>query len=224
MRNEKKYYLSHIQAANLLTLTNSLLKRDKHSLPNGGYLISSVYFDTPSLDFYYEKENGIFHRKKYRIRYYNNDYSYISLECKEKLGSVTKKTSERISKEEFDRIMSGDISVFANAEEPLKKEFFGLYKEKNIRPKCNVIYNREAFVHPLSNTRITFDNNIKVSNTGSSDEYFVFENNPVVLEIKYDKFFPKYLSDILSVSQKEISVSKYQSCIKYLLQNKGWLL
>ena len=64
-----------------------VLHRDRHTGPDGRYKIRSIYFDDYWNTAYEEKLMGISDRKKYRIRFYNDQDDVIHLECKRKSGS-----------------------------------------------------------------------------------------------------------------------------------------
>jgi len=59
---------------------------DPHLERNGkkNYLVRSLYLDTDNLKFYREKQSWISHRRKFRVRAYNQDYSKVFLEIKQK--------------------------------------------------------------------------------------------------------------------------------------------
>ena len=57
-----------------------LKKKIKKLFPSR--IINSIYFDTVSLNFFHDSEEGISPRKKVRIRYYNTDFEDLNLEIK----------------------------------------------------------------------------------------------------------------------------------------------
>lgn len=61
--------------------------------------IRSLYFDTPDDKALRDKINGVNIRDKFRIRYYNGDTSFISLE-KSKRNDLCAKAGCQITKEE----------------------------------------------------------------------------------------------------------------------------
>ena len=69
--------------------------------------VSSIYFDTLNYDFLRANIDGIGIRKKYRIRWYNNDYKNIFFEEKSKKNFlVSKKVSKinfKLDKENFSK-------------------------------------------------------------------------------------------------------------------------
>ena len=84
------------------------------------------------------------------------------------------------------------------------------------RPKSIVEYQRQAFMARENNIRLTFDSRLRA--TESSVELFdprlplypVFDEDKVILEVKYDRFLLGYVKQILSrVDRRSISSSKY---------------
>lgn len=80
-RNEYKHSISQGSKAALSSRLSKILKRDENS-HGKSYLIKSLYFDTMYNEILNEKLDGVSYREKFRIRCYNNDYSYIRLEKK----------------------------------------------------------------------------------------------------------------------------------------------
>ena len=83
-RHELKYVCTEAQLALIQARIHHLIPLDSHVGETGMYQIRSLYFDDYYNRCYYENENGVEPRKKYRIRIYNCDDSYIVLECKSK--------------------------------------------------------------------------------------------------------------------------------------------
>ena len=82
-RYELKFLLTEKNAEILKYRLTFVMDKDMHSVnPNGEYFIRSLYFDDIYNTAYKEKNDGIYKREKYRIRCYNCDDSYISLEMK----------------------------------------------------------------------------------------------------------------------------------------------
>ena len=157
LRNEFKYVLTEGQAALLASRIRGLLEPDPHMTDPDGYIVSSLYFDDAHDSSYYEKLAGAEHRKKYRVRVYGGDTGVIMLERKEKLGSKIEKHSARISRETLDGLTRGEFSVLADEDSPLACEVLAAARARRLSPKVVVTYLREAYIHPLSATRITFD-------------------------------------------------------------------
>ena len=108
-RHEYKYYINDCDCEMLSRRLGVVMKRDPHTGPDGTYLIRSLYFDNYNDRALLEKINGDNPRSKFRIRIYNGRADFICLEKKVKRDDLTQKLSARITKEEYDKIVKGDI-------------------------------------------------------------------------------------------------------------------
>ena len=70
-RHEYKYVIDAAQRQILLIRASGLMQRDVHAVPDGAYLIRSLYFDDDRDTCFYENQSGTDPRSKFRIRYYN---------------------------------------------------------------------------------------------------------------------------------------------------------
>lgn len=215
-RHELKYYIGCDEALDLINRLQPVMKFDKYSGPGGQYLISSVYFDTPDNRSLKASENGYLKRKKYRIRAYNHNDSFIMLEKKVKRGNLGYKESVRLTREIYDDILYGDGKMLLGLENELATEFYTALHIEKYRPMTVVEYKRRAFVHPVSNVRITLDTDIRGSASGIDMFYdfnsFVSTVPPcyTVLEVKYDHFLPDYIRSLLPrQASLQSSISKY---------------
>ena len=224
-RHEIKIVLTYPQYMELRTRIAGILTPDPHMPGPEGYRIQSVYMDTLKQDAYHEKDSGVEHRNKYRIRAYNGDDSYIVLENKEKIEDRISKSSARISRDDYDAILRGDFSGLAQYDDPLCKEVLGLHLTRGLRPAVVIEYQREAYVHPLSMVRITFDSLISAG-INSLDMFDpnlltrpMFPQREVVLEVKYGDEYPMYLKQLLQNNGIKMAVSKFVLGCDYLKNN-----
>ena len=79
-RHEWKYAVSRMEYLAIRQRIRTLMQTDPHTGPDGTYRIRSVYFDDPDDHALWEKLDGVRVREKFRIRWYNDDVSYIALE------------------------------------------------------------------------------------------------------------------------------------------------
>ena len=165
--------------------------------------ILSVYFDNLNNDMYIESEEGIVPRKKIRIRSYPNTNSTYFLE--EKTSSVEGrfKTTKKINKNEYKKLLYKGIN----------DKIYGL-----CLPKVIVNYDREYYL--LDNSRITIDQNIKYSYFKKSHN-FIKENNMVV-EIKENINLNKEIKDFFPFQRNRFS--KYCRAISELYIYKNNIL
>lgn len=224
MRHEYKIVLTRAQYFVLSARMRALMTPDPHMPSADGYLISSLYFDDMQESAYYEKLSGSADRKKYRMRIYNGDLSCIRLECKHKVADRIEKRSAPLDEATYRALMRGDASVLAARDNALCREMYGLCASRRMAPRVVVSYLREAYVHPLSNTRVTFDKQLRAGWTGEAmlrqmaDDVPVFPTGEfpypeaVILEIKYDEFIPKFITDALQTGGTLLAASKYVLC------------
>ena len=218
-RHELKFKISNASAEILKQKLSLILQKDKYAYyKDGSYLIKSLYFDDRASNSYYEKLDGVLYRKKYRIRTYNNDDSFIRLEKKMKHNNMTAKEQILISKDIYSKILNGKINEIDNAE-GLLLEFINDYKTKGYVPSIIVTYHRVAFVYPISEVRITFDSNIQsgLYNYDLFDlkmpNYTVDEKGMQVLEVKYNEVLPLHIANILNdIPSIREAVSKFAIC------------
>lgn len=218
LRHELKYYINDDTYYLLRERFQSVLDKDPNMKREGGYLISSLYFDDMYHSAIEDKIAGIRFRKKFRIRCYEKDESFIRLECKSKYNEYIAKTSAKISVEEYRKMLSGEFDFLLERPEKVCQELFGYIRTKCMKPVLVVEYQREAYLSPSGNVRITFDKDISVSKCLDmfSKEYYaqkVLQDHLMVMEVKYDDYLPVYVKSILQgVCTSQCAISKYVMC------------
>ena len=218
-RHELKFKISNAAAEILKQKLSLILDKDNNAYyEDGSYLIKSLYFDDLNSSSYYEKMDGILYRKKYRIRIYNNDDSFIRLEKKMKHNNMTAKEQMLISKDIYSKILNGKINEIDDAD-GLLLEFLGDMKTHGLIPSIVVGYHRTAFIYPISDVRITFDSNIEsgLYNYDLFDKemptYRVDEVGKQVLEVKFNEVLPLHIASILGdIPSCREAVSKFAIC------------
>ena len=163
LRHEFKYYINYDIYYVLRSRLQNVLYKDEHMPDDEGYLISSLYFDDMYDSALKEKISGTRFRKKFRIRSYELNDTFIRLECKSKFDEYISKTSAKLTKEEYMNILNGDMEFLLYRKERVCQELYGYYLTKRLRPSVVVEYRREAYIYPYGNVRITFDKNISAS-------------------------------------------------------------
>lgn len=219
-RRELKYEISYGEYMQLQPKLRQIMQRDSHADESGSYLIKSLYFDNCYDKALHEKLSGVSNRDKYRIRCYNNDYSYIVLEKKSKRNNLCLKKSCTLTRDEYERILNGILPEENDRE--LITDFKAAYASGLMRPKTLVVYNREAFIYKAGNVRITFDSDIR---TGLYHTDFFDNSHPLIpaigkgrmiLEIKFDEYLPDIIRHIIQCGTPRIQAfSKYAACRQY---------
>jgi len=228
LRHELKYYIDPLQYRILRSRLSALLSKDPHAGPDGRYHIRSLYFDDFKNTAFFEKQVGVARRKKYRMRIYDHSDAVIKLEKKIKLDQYIGKESTGLSREDADRVLSGDVAFLASSENRLLRAFYIESRRNLLRPNVIVDYYREAYIHPMGNVRITFDIGL---HTGLDclalfdKDIFIMgaiEEPGVILEVKYDNFFPQAIRGLFpSTIRPRVSIGKYVICKKYY-KNNDW--
>ena len=238
-RHELKYYINYADYMQLRALLNVVAKPDENAVEGAGYKIRSLYFDNYEDKAIVDKLSGQSYREKFRLRYYNDDISFIRLEKKSKSNRLTYKESAIISQDCCSAILAGnfdylkalgsqlsDVLGAAGGElvavggepgalgEKLFMELYAKMRYQNLRPRSIVDYFREAYVYHAGNVRVTFDSKIRSSNNAANFLQprcvTIPSANAIILEIKYDGFLPDILRNILQIpSRNQTEFSKY---------------
>ncbi len=218
-RHEWKHEISYLDMLMLRQRLRAVAQADQHTV-DGKYLVRSLYFYTPADKALLEKLNGVSHREKFRIRYYNGDTTAIHLEKKSKLGGLGNKQSAGLSVPEVSAILQGDLSWMLDSGRPLVRELYNKICTQQLRPKTIVDYTREPYVYPAGNVRITLDYNIR---TGLRRTDFLNPgitipagDAPIILEVKWGAFLPSIIRDAIQLEGRHTSsFSKYTQCRIY---------
>lgn len=197
----------------------------------GQYTVKSIYYDTPSLDCYREKLEGLDIRNKFRIRGYNRyqPQSIIFLEIKHKHTNCISKSRAPLyyehlsdillspSPEKYVKSFSGNGREAEDA-----RKFLFHFHGKNLQPAVSVIYDREAFFGRFDSAlRVTFDKNLRSILYPQTDRLFeerdaipVF-NDHFILEIKFFGTLPEWVRSLVSrYSLLRQAISKYTMCLE----------
>ena len=216
-RNEWKYRLTNQELSLLKKRLEAVMELDPHTPPSGKYLIHSLYFDDYKEKSVYTTDSGQSRRFKWRIRYYDEDLTYLVLEKKEKKEGRCHKKACKLTIEEYNSIISGNITdIVYDTEKTLIKELARDMLLYDYKPKVIVDYERIAFVEEITNVRITFDMKICASYElenfleGDYTKFYIQPSNQNVLEVKFDEILPSYIRNIVeSYGFIQDSFSKY---------------
>lgn len=227
-RHEYKYLLHKGEYLQVRDVIKKVMQRDSHAENDEGYLIRSLYFDDPYDTALAEKNLGFLNREKYRIRTYDHSDKVIKLEIKQKRNEYINKETSRLTREEYERLVSEDLSFLLDSPDKVRRKFYTIYKSKLLRPKVIVDYVREAYVLPYNQIRVTFDKYLSAAKPcadifdKSLVGQFVSPEYCYILELKYNNFLPSYLRDILEMyTLNRLAISKYVLCREYIDKQMG---
>ena len=220
-RNEIKYSLSPLEYLKLRDFCSGFMDHDENAGTDGEYTVKSYYFDTLFFDDYVEKRDGIYERKKYRVRTYGDSGLY-RLEKKLKKGSLNKKLSCELSADDADRLITGHTDITTG-----NKNTDLIISEMRLRGCRNSVYIeyiRQAFVIRETGLRITFDRDIGTVfgnyglNETMPEPLPVFYGGESIMEIKHRDPLPGWLSKtVRCLAPSEFSISKYSESLVYIL-------
>ena len=216
-RSELKFGISYVDYQQLRMKLQHIMQLDPYANANGRYHIRSCYFDNFHNKVLLEKKEGFYKRDKYRVRIYNKSAKVIHLERKSKHNNQTFKSKCRLTQAEFELMRQHDIEWMQQDNRSLIRD---LYKDMilyQLHPTTVVDYEREAYMYPYGNVRITFD--CKVQTSHRNNDLFnrhlpmvdVLEPNEVILEVKYDNYLPTPIKLLLQgIYTRHEAYSKYQ--------------
>ena len=214
LRHELKHEISQADRF----LLRSRLRAALHPDPNGDggrYRVRSLYFDNADDKVLREKLEGAPRREKFRIRFYCGDPSRLLLEKKSKIVNLCAKRSEPLDPAICRALLAGDYDALRGGGE-LCRELLCKLRMEQLRPRTVVDYEREAFVFPAGNVRVTLDSDIRAGMTPSG---FLSPALPdltaggAVLEVKYDAFLPDFVRDVVQLpGRRQTAFSKYAAC------------
>lgn len=214
-RHELKFLLSRIEYEQLRRLLSALLVRDAYMGAGEDYYIRSLYFDTLENKDYYDKLIGEVKRKKLRLRIYDTSAESAKLEIKNKENDYSIKETVSISRSDAMQLAVGNYAVLTEYDNEIAKKAYFNLTAYGYQPKIIVDYEREAYMLPVENVRLTFDKNVRAfKGNGLFDKENVFVGvlapEYVILEVKYDKYLPDYVKHLLfSCNMQRMSISKY---------------
>ena len=221
LRHEWKHQISPPEDLVLSGRLRRLFPHDHHAGADGSYRVTSLYLDTPYDAALREKLDGVDRREKFRLRYYGDDPAWLKLEKKFKVNGLCGKRSARLSREEGERLLAGELDFLLEREEPLLAELYHKLRGSLLAPRTAVCYDREAFLYAPGNVRITLDRDVR---TGLSPLDFFrperFSLKPLsgltVLEVKYDAFLPDLVRMAVQIpNRRAAACSKYALCRRY---------
>ncbi len=218
-RHELKFNIDLLEYQVLQRKLVTLLKPDPNMESKRNYNIRNLYFDDFKETTLCDKAAGVYGRKKYRMRIYNHSDTTIKFERKTKVQNYIFKESAKITRSEADKIISGQYDFLAKNEEQLLRDFYLETRNNLMRPVAIVEYDREAYIHPVGNVRITFDTNLRVDNGSAS--FFdsdlcttrVIDQPAILMEVKYNEFIPQYICGLFpDTIRPQMAFGKFSVC------------
>jgi len=228
-RFELKYLISLKQAEQIKSTLRAYMLPDEHGNNHGRYGLTSLYYDSPDLRCYWEKEYGIRFRRKLRLRRYEGGETHttgetlteetpIFLEIKQRIDRVTQKRRAVLPYGEALRLCNDrQMPDCAPEDQEVVEEIYALLWQYNLRPMSIVRYTRQAFIGTAYDLglRVTFDTNLTFQAHSlhlheQPQDLRLLPANQVVMEIKVNERIPSWLTNLIANHNLRLErISKY---------------
>ncbi|MBN1450036.1 MAG: polyphosphate polymerase domain-containing protein [Anaerolineales bacterium] len=222
-RFELKYLITLQQAAQFKSALRPYLVPDEYGNNNGRYALTSLYYDSPDLRCYWEKEYGLRFRRKLRIRRYETDEPLteetpVFLEIKQRIDRVTQKRRAILTYGDALRLCNDrQIPDYLSEDQTFINEVYVFLWQYNLRPMSIVRYDRQAFIGTEYDIglRVTFDASLSFQSHRlhlheEPSSLPMLSPNQVVMEIKVNERMPNWLTELIADHNlKMVRISKY---------------
>lgn len=221
-RYEIKYLLDELRVPELRTALVSRMDADSFS-PHGGYPVTSLYYDTADLRFYWEKIEGLRFRRKLRMRLYGEparctDETPVQVEIKQRVNRVTQKRRIELPYGSAKRWLDSREALSCSASQRgFVDEVTTMIGNLDLRPIVTTGYQREAFVGRDADLglRVTIDHEVHGRDrdlhfASGATNRFIIPPKLAVVEIKANERVPYWVTDLAArIDMSVIRVSKY---------------
>ncbi len=221
-RFELKYILPVQQCA-------KIIEDLKHQIPpdrNGGeegYPIVSLYYDSPSLECFWAKIEGIRFRRKVRLRVYpGSDITAVtkgSIEIKQRINKTVQKRRLELPLEQAERLCAGELSLdgLDEMDTQVAHEVTYLSKALDLQPSAITAYWRRAYEGQDENAglRVTFDTYVSsrihaLTVNAPAVNRLILPADYCIMEVKADDRVPEWATSLLARHDCQLNrVSKY---------------
>ena len=221
-RYEIKYLLDEFKVPALREELTRHMGSDPYS-PHGGYPVTSLYYDTADLRFYWEKIEGLRFRRKLRMRLYGapsacTDDTPVQIEIKQRVNRVTQKRRTELPYATAVQWLDHRKEIDCDAsQKPFVNEVTTLVENLDLRPIVTTGYLREAFVGRDADLglRVTIDHKVHGRDrdfhfASGAQNRFIIPPKLAIVEVKANERVPYWITDLLArVDMSVIRVSKY---------------
>jgi SPX domain protein involved in polyphosphate accumulation len=228
-RYELKYILPIWRRDRIIAELDGFAQPDQHG-GREGYRLLSLYYDSPGLDFFWAKVDGLKFRRKLRQRIYLDSRDEAPRSCMVEIKQRTNRTVQKrrleLPMDTADALCAGRIGVDAlgrldELDREVASEVSYLVAAMQLRPAAITAYRRLAFVGNRyeSSVRITFDMELTgrvrdLTLKHSAPNFSLLGQDYCVLEVKSDETVPNWVTSLLARNGCQMQrMSKYCAAI-----------
>jgi hypothetical protein len=226
-RFEIKYLLSYDQIPVLRDELRSRMTADPFTI-RGGYPVCSLYYDSKSLRYYWEKIEGLHFRRKLRIRNYGErhelaDDTPVYIEIKQRVNRVTQKRRVKVPYLLARKLCDERVLIDHVPEQrPFLEEVLGLVEGHGLRPTAITAYNREAYLGSDADLglRVTIDHRVRGRDRdfhlgAEVENRLIIPPAKAIVEVKANERVPYWVTDMAArLGMSVVRVSKYCQSIE----------
>jgi hypothetical protein len=221
-RYEIKYLLDEFRVPELRGVLTERMGSDPLS-PVGGYPVTSLYYDSADLRFYWEKIEGLRFRRKLRMRLYGQpaectDETPVQVEIKQRVNRVTQKRRIELPYGSAKRWLDTREALACDrSQKGFVDEVTTLVGNLDLRPIVTTGYLREAFVGRDADLglRVTIDHEVHGRDrdlhfASGATNRFIIPPKLAVVEIKANERVPYWVTDLAArIDMSVVRISKY---------------
>jgi SPX domain protein involved in polyphosphate accumulation len=221
-RYELKYIVPLAKVDAIAADLESMTEPDEYGGADG-YRVLSLYYDSPTFDFFWAKIEGIKFRRKLRLRIYpGDDVSSVTegmVEIKQRINRTVQKRRVKLPLEQAELLCRGVLERdnLDALDQQVASEVQYMVRAMHLRPTAITAYRRRAFVGGLydAGLRVTFDTHVggrthalKVDH--DAQNHLFLPPDWSIMEVKVNDAVPDWVTSLLARHNCQLRrVSKY---------------
>lgn len=228
-RYELKYVLPVVRAERLIAELRERMPEDAHS-KGSGYRILSLYYDSPELDCFWAKIEGLKFRRKVRLRSYEGaeveKLDTALVEIKQRINRTVQKRRLALPLQEATELCLGRAMPqgLDPLDEQVAQEVCYLARAMHLQPTAITAYFRRAFEGTFENAglRVTFDYDVRgrihaLDLRETAHNALVLPLDWCIMEVKANETVPDWMTSLLGRHDCSVNrVSKYCAVVSAL--------
>ncbi len=228
-RYELKYVLLSWQVEKIIEDLAAFATPDSYGGASG-YRIASLYYDSPTLDCFWAKIDGIRFRRKLRLRVYvGDDITQTTrgmVEIKQRVNRTVQKRRLELPLPLAEQLCEGTLEPtdLDELDQEVASEVQYLVQGMHLRPTCITAYHRRAFTGNRydSGLRITFDSDLRgrvhaLRINEDAENKRIAPPDWSIMEVKCDEAIPDWVTSLLARHYCTLQrVSKYCATLAQL--------